>query len=481
MPYLTLLEENKDKLIQSLQELIQIDSSQGEKEGAYPFGQGVQKAFEYMLDLGRSEGFTVKNVDNFGGHIEFPGYLKDEEGELLEYSEEIFGVLVHLDVVPAGSDWTKEPFGGEIEDGKLYGRGAIDDKGPAMAAFYAMKALKDSGFVPSKTIRLILGLDEETNWIGMGKYLEKEKAPDLGFTPDADFPVIHGEKGILVFELAKKPEKVMGTGLELRSLSGGSAANMVADSARALLRNTDPKATGYEKIRDLARAYEKETGYKIGCKGVGKSFEVSAKGISSHGARPEQGLNAISILMDFLSRLTFVNEDINDFIDFYRKHIGFELDGRSLGCAMSDGPSGDLILNVGLVNYDRKTLSLTVNIRYPVTLTGEAVYEAMLPVINKYNLGIIKIKNSLPLYMPEDEPMILTLMEVYREFTGDMASSPLVIGGGTYARVADNLVAYGATFPGEEEVAHQKDEYINIESLMTSAKIYGEALARLTK
>ena len=481
MEYLKLIEEYKDEMIKTLQELISIKSVaepalNDSEDGFLPFGKGVHDCFKYMLAKAAADGFDTENVDNYGGHIEFGGYFLDESGEIIGTSTEIVGVLAHLDVVPEGSDWKYEPFSGQIADGKIYGRGASDNKGPLVAAYYAMKAIKDSGIVTVKKVRLILGLDEETDWDGMKHYFSKEKAPDLGFTPDADFPVIHGEKGILIFELAKKIGKTNNKGLELRTVTGGNAANMVADTARAVLRGDN-----YDLIREIIVNYKNETGYKINVKGMGKSLEITCHGISSHGARPEKGLNAISIMMELLGKLPIVNEDMIDFIEFYNKHIGFELDGTKIGCGISDEISGNLIFNVGKINIDSEAGRLLINVRYPVTANEEDIYFPIMPILNKHNFGVIRLKNQAPIYFPEDYPMVKTLMEVYRSQTGDLESKPVIIGGGTYARATDNIVAFGATFPGEEEVAHKKNEYMSIDSLMKAAKIYAEAIYKLSQ
>lgn len=474
--YLDLIDDYKEEMIKTLQELLSIKSVTGEPASGAPFGKGVQDAFEYMLKKAKAEGFETENIDNYGGHIEFGGFFLDEEGEIAGTSEEIMGILAHLDVVPEGKDWDFDPYGGEISEGRIYGRGAIDDKGPTVAAFYAMKALKDAGIVPEKKVRLILGLDEETGWKGMDYYLKRVKHPDFGFTPDGEFPAIHGEKGILIFDIVKKLSKTPANakGIKLRSMTGGNAANMVADHARAVL-----KFDSYDAIRDKVSDFKKTSGYQINAKGIGKNLEITTLGVSSHGARPEKGLNAVSVLMKFLEELSFDNEDLGDFVQFYNEHIGFELNGDSLGCGLEDEPSGKLILNVGVVKIDDESASLTINIRYPVTMNEEQVYGALLPVINKYNMGIVKKSHQAPIYLPKDDKMICTLMEVYKEHTGDMASEPLVIGGGTYARAVKNTVAFGADFPGEPELAHQKNEYITIINLVKCAKIFADAIFRL--
>ena len=472
------IEENKGEMIAMLQELIGIRSVAEPAKGNMPFGEGVHKAFEYMLERGRKEGFDVENIDNYGGHIDFGGYLKDQKGNITAVNMETMGIVGHLDTVPEGDGWTHPPFAGEIADGKIFGRGAIDNKGPVVSAFFAMKALKDLGLIPEKRVRLILGLDEETGWIGMDRYLEKVKAPDFGFTPDAEFPAIHAEKGVLIFDIAKKFSKSESKGLELRSFKGGEAPNMVAANARVILR-AERKET-YDEIKAKVAEFRETAKVQIRTKVIGKTLEIVTTGISAHGARPESGINAISAMMEFLGGMSFSNEDINDFIDFYNRHIGYELDGTALGCGLTDEPSGNLILNVGMIDLDPRAARLTINVRYPVTYDQEAVYSAIMPVINRYNFGILKGLHHKPLYRPIDDPFITTLMNCYRDNTGDMETQPLVIGGGTYARAMDHCVAFGASFPGEHEVAHQKDEYLAIDSLMAMTNIYADAIYRLT-
>ncbi|HML36035.1 MAG TPA: dipeptidase PepV [Bacillota bacterium] len=474
--YLDLIEQNQEEMIKTLQGLIAIKSVVEPAQEDMPFGPGVQAAFEYMMAKAKEDGFDTENADNYGGHIEFGGYLLDEQGEISGTSDEIMGILCHLDVVPEGKDWDYEPYGGELADGKIYGRGAIDDKGPAVAVYYAMKALKDAGVVPEKKVRLVLGLDEETSWTGMKYYLKHVKNPDFGFSPDGEFPAINGEMGILIFDLAKKIGKSAANakGVSLRSMTGGNAPNMVADHARAVI-----KADSYDEIKEKAAEFRKETGYQINTKGVGKNLEITAQGISSHGANPGKGLNAISVLMKFFGEIALENDDVRDFIDFYNTYIGFDLNGVSMGCGFEDEHSGKLIFNVGMVNIDDESASITVNIRYPVTMNDDQVFDAMLPVVNRYNLGIVKKDHKGPIYIDKDDPMIRTLMEVYKKHTGDVSSEPLVIGGGTYARAVKNTVAFGADFPGEPEIAHQKNEHISVEKLIKCAKIFADAIFEL--
>lgn len=462
--YLEIIEKNREEEIKALQDLVRIKSVVEDNNGKHPFGEGVHKAFEYMLGLAEKEGFAVRNVDNYGGHFDF--------GQ----GEEIFGVVGHLDVVPEGKDWDYDPYGAEIVDGKIIGRGTKDDKGPVIAAFFAMKALKEAGFEPKKKIRMLIGLDEETNWNGMRYYLDRVESPDFGISPDGDFPVIHAEMGLLVFNLAKKLAGDKNSkGLTLSSLKGGNAPNMVADYARAVV-----KADNYEKIKEVIKKYREDTGYSIKFKGTGKSLEIVSEGKSAHGAKPEMGLNAISIMMELLGKLPFEDENLKEFIEFYNQHIGFDYNGQNIGMNLEDDISGKLIFNVGMVQADREGIILTINVRYPVTSEEEQVYEGLSQLIKEYDIGLAKEKHNAPIFMSEDSSLVKELMEVYRKYTGDEEAKPIVIGGGTYARAIKNTVAYGPTFPWEEDCNHQKNEYITIESLMTATKIYAEAIERLT-
>ena len=473
MDYEKYIELNKDEMIFALRDVVRINSEEGEKVigrngELYPFGSGVQEALEKVLALGESMGFSAKNVDNYGGHIDFSGK-----------TDRIMGIIGHLDVVPAGSGWDFDPYGGELSEGKIYGRGTTDDKGPVISCLYAMKALKDAGYEPNCTIRLIIGLDEETHWKGIKYYFEHEQKPEFGFTPDADFPVINGEKGMLIFDFAKKitPPQGQAKGLKLRSLKGGTAPNSVADSCRAVLRS-DEEGT-YDLIKEMVYGYRQETGYKLNVKGVGKSLEITAAGIAAHGAKPEKGLNAISIIMDFLGKLNFVCEDHNEFIDFYNKYIGFCLDGSQIGVDCSDEPSGGLVFNVGMAELDGEAGKLTINIRYPVTADGDEILSKLTSVLDRYDMGLIRGEHKKPIYMEMDNPMVKLLLEIYRKHTGDEKSQPLVIGGGTYARSAENVIAYGALFPGDPDLMHQKNECITVERLMQMTKIYAEAIYKL--
>lgn len=469
MDYKKKIEENFSDQLDFLSELLKVNSENDEPvsfdDRFYPFGEGVQKCFETFLDKSEDIGFSVKNVDNYGGHVDF--------GD----GEKILGIIGHLDVVPATGDWQKPPYSGFMDSEFIYGRGTTDDKGPIVACLFAMKALRDSGYIPAKKIRLILGLDEETDWNGLDYYLSREEMPDFGFTPDGDFPVVNGEKGILTFELARKLGKPGSVGTVLRKLEGGSAPNMVPDKAVALINNRG--AGKYDDVVDKITAYSERTGYKLNYRVKGKSFEITANGVSAHGADPELGLNAISILMDFLRNINFADDRVNDFIEFYNEKIGFDLHATKLGCDAEDEESGRLTFNSGMIKMEKKCIVLAVNVRYPVFFSDESFYQGLSLALKNYDIGVVKKRHEAPIFIDLDNSMVKQMLDSYEKFTGESAK-PIVMGGGTYSRAFKNMLAFGAKFPDDENLMHMENEKLSIEKFKLMTEIYADAIYKLS-
>lgn len=456
------IEEMREEIIKSAQEIIKKKSVKSLPKDEMPFGEDIHDCLMYVLNLCKKLGFDIKNIDNYGGHAE------------LGDGEEVVGILVHLDVVPEGDNWTYPPYNGEIHDNKLFGRGAIDDKGPAIAGLYAMKAIKDSGVKLNKKIRIIFGLDEESGWEGLKYYLKHEEAPNVAFTPDADFPAIHGEKGILVFDLVKTlTNKNSDKGIRILKIQGGNRPNMVPDYCEAhIVSNYSLKST--------LETYVKENNVNLEILEEKDKIIIKSYGVSAHGSLPEKGQNAISQLILFLNSLDLGDGDASDFIKLYCQKIGMEYNGQSIGCGFKDEASGKLIFNIGVIDLTEDKAKATVNIRYPVTFTDKEIYTGMEKELINTDIHIIHHEHMKPIYLPKKHELIQKLMKVYRDFTGDN-SEPITIGGGTYARSMENAVAFGPLFPGQPELAHQKDEYISIEDLIKITKIYANALYELAK
>ena len=475
MGYLERLDTYREDMIRTLGESVAFASVKGDpvrnKDGELmPFGKGIHGALLHMLSIGGEMGFEAHNLDNYAGYIDFrvPGDAAEAK---------TCGVVGHLDVMPEGSGWTGAPFEMREKDGYLYGRGTSDDKGPVVAALYAMKALKEEGIEPKVNIRLVLGLDEESGHISINYYTDHMGHPDMGFTPDGAFPIVNGEMGILVFELAQKLTPVSSKDdLRLTKLEAGTAHNAVPAEAKAIIAGNKKN---YDKIAGLARQYSGETGYNVRAKKQGSSMVIEAKGTAAHGAHPELGLNAVSIMMDFLGRIHFACEDLNDFISFYNNRIGFDLHGERFGCDFKDDPSGPLIFNVGVANINEELASLLINIRYPVTCTDEDIIQGMEGCLNNTSIGIVTRRVQEPIYMELTDPMVDKMLKAYRDETGDGSSKAVVSSGGSYAKMVNNILCFGGQFPGEENTMHQADEKFCIESFMKMARVYARTLYSL--
>lgn len=462
----SLIKEYRDEIIKSTQEIIKIKSVEEEGKPGAPFGDGPAEALNYALKLSESLGFQTENFDGYAGHAD------------LGTGDETVGILVHLDIVPEGDGWTYPPYGGEIHDGKLYGRGTIDDKGPAIAALYAMKAIKESGLPIKKKIRIIFGTNEETGWGGVDYYFDKVKAPDMAFTPDADFPVIHGEKGVLVFDLCKTFKDTTKRSIKIKSINGGNRPNMVPDLCTATLElNEDIK----DSFIDAFNKYVEKNGYDISMEDNGSEVVLKSVGVSAHGSLPHSGQNAISQLIGLFNEIEENDSEALEFLRNYNDLIGMEYYGQSIGCGFEDDISGKLIFNVGIIEMNETEAKAVVNVRYPISNTAKDVYDGVKKAVGGTGIEVQEGADMAPIYVPEDNELVQTLMKVYREVTGDIESKPITIGGGTYARAMKNAVAFGPLFPGQEEVAHQKDEFIGIEDLMKCTEIFAKALYELAK
>lgn len=458
-----LIDIMKEDIIKSTQEIVRIKSVEGDAEPGMPFGIGVAKSLEYALDTAEKLGFHTVNLDGYVGYAEY--------GE----GEDYVVALGHLDVVPEGDGWIYPAFGGEIHDGKMYGRGTTDDKGPIMATLYGLKAIKDAKLPLTKRIRVLFGTNEETGSKEIEHYLEREKAPVAGFTPDADYPIINGEKGITIFNIVKDfNNKNQGENI-IRYVKGGQAANMVPDYCEAGI-----VAKNSEDVIAAVETFAKDKGYKLSAQLKEDMVVIKSVGESAHGSLPQLGRNGIMQLFAFLGILELGINDVSEFIEFINKNIGMEIHGESFGICLEDKDSGKLSFNVGVVSMDENSATITLNLRYPVTKQLEDMMNPFNNKIEGTGIRVEKFVHQGPLYFSPDSPIIKALQKVYSEQTGEEAKL-VSIGGGTYAKEMPNTVAFGPMFPGEEDTIHKPNEYITIDNLIKNAKIYAHALYELAK
>ncbi|AJE10289.1 dipeptidase PepV [Clostridium botulinum] len=458
-----IIEELKDDLIDSTGELVKIKSIEGEAKEGKPYGEGVASALEKALEISEKLGFKTVNVDGYVGYAEY--------GE----GDEYVGVLGHLDLVPEGDGWKYPPYGAEIHDGKMYGRGTTDDKGPIMAALYGLKAIKESKLPLSKKVRILFGTNEETGSKEIEHYLEKEKPPVLGFTPDAEYPIIYAEKGITIFDVVKKLEIKSSKAIKLKYIKGGEASNMVPDYCEAGIECPDTDMI----IRSLEYCANRN-GIELTAEEKGGLVVIKSFGLSAHGSIPEIGKNAIMQMFKFLAELPLGHCDELQFIRFFNNNVGNETDGKTFGVELEDEPSGKLSFNVGTISMENNEIRMSLNLRYPVTYKSEDLMEKFNKKIDGTGIKVENFEDQKPLYFDAEHQLIKSLQKVYREQTGKEPEL-LAIGGGTYAKEMPNIVAFGPLFPGEPDVIHKKNEYIKLENLVLNAKIYGHAIYELAK
>jgi len=426
---------------EDLAKLIAANSKNAPAEGNAPFGKGVQLALETALQIAKSFGFKA-TIDPDG----YYGYAEIGEGD------ELMGVLGHMDVVPADDldAWHTHPFELTEKDGILYGRGVIDDKGPMLASMYALKILLDSGVKLNKRIRFIFCTDEESLWRGVKKYIEKEEQPKYGFTPDADFPLLYAEKGLVEYNLIANDDKAV-------DFKGGTAYNAVADKASV------PYSDEIAAVMDnLGYKYEKAGGRLV------------AKGKAAHAMVPEEGINAILHLAQALvkngetgSMLRFLTEKASD-------PFGTEIFGE-----VADDMSGKLKFNVGLADFKPGEQTIGVDIRFPVTYEKEKVDKALEEAAKACGVRVEQFDYLRSLYIDVNTPLVKKLMQAYQDVTGDMESKPISTGGATFARSMDNIIAYGALMPGAAKTEHQANECVPVADMKKAIEIYVRAFELL--
>ncbi len=438
-----------DDIVASTVESVRFDSSlkpaEGEN-GEYPFGKEAADCLAHFLSLAEGMGFETRNYDNYVGEVIF-GTGKE------------FAILAHLDVVPAGNGWKYPPFGGVINDDvsdggvagtKIWGRGTMDDKCPAIVCLYAMKALKDQNIAPARTLKLIVGCNEECGWKCIEHYNKVAQMPDEGFTPDADFPVIYAEKGILHFTLS-----VPVTNAPMTALTAGERANMVCDLACATLtRKAAGGLVGYENPVDgTSFSYDNTTNI------------LRVRGKSAHGSTPDKGANALQALLLFLSG---VSDDCKKAYDV--------LFDDCLGLKGMQDETGYLTMSPDVASFQGGVLKITTDIRFPSTHALTEILEKLDSTGLAYEIN----NYQAPLYNDPNGELISTLTDVYAKVTGKW-EVPIAIGGGTYARALKCGCAFGPEVAGEEATIHQANEYVTFDKIRLMSKAYYEAIKAVSK
>lgn len=437
------INDTLDEQVRDLQALVRIPSiSRGEAKPGMPFGTGVHEALTAALSLANRLGFPdTRSLDGMCGIVDY--------GE----GDEMLCVMAHLDVVPAGTGWDGDPFSGEIRDGRVFGRGTLDDKGAAVSALYALAAVKAAGIPMKRRVRILLGCDEEAGSTCIDRYLETEAEPDLAFTPDADYPLVHSEMGIchVVYTMPLK-----NSGL---SIDCGTAANVVPGEASATLPFP---AAPCELPEGLRAALD------------GNALRVT--GFGGHAASPELAKNAMQGLLAALTEQPLTG-DAFAMVSALHALLDFDNHGEGFGLDVTDA-SGTLTLAPTMLHVDENRASLTLDCRFPFAVTPERLLGTMDEAFHAIGFSRASSEVKPGHFIDPSSELVQTLLAIYERNIGHPAK-PLSIGGGTYARAFKNAVAFGVIKEGEDSCCHMPNESIGIEDLRFNTLVMAEAIALL--
>ena len=446
----------KDEIIKDLINISAIRSVRGEAKEGMPAGAETAKALEYMMERARRMGFKTVNTDGYMGYASF-GSGKD-----------YIAVIGHLDVVPEGTGWKHDPFGGEIEDGKIYGRGTIDNKGPSVAALYALKVIKDMGAKGTKEVRALFGTMEESGMEDIRHYLVKNPEPVAALVPDAGYPIYNKQRGLYVFEVSCPVADS-----RIVSMNGGERMNVVPGEAFAqIAADTDDidrlKKTARDMCGKSSKIYLEEQDGMVSVRAEGK------KGSTSYGRAAD---NANLLLLEFLVKT--LGEDAGKKILYIQDLFKRETDCRLLGLRSDGDEFGHVSVGLCKMSIEKGTAKFLVDIRFPVNQKLIEIQRRIRDVFEGFELEDIKAEEAH--YVPEDGELCTILSDVYSEHTGDKTQYLCNLGM-NYSRYIKNGVAFGSGFLWDEpSPSHGADEFIQIESLLENCTLYAKALMRLMK
>ena len=441
--------EYREEMFDDLNGLLSIESVDGARDG------DCAAALDFILKRAEDFGLTAERVTAKSAHVD------------LGKGGRLCGVLSHLDVVPAGNNWTVNPYALTERDGRLYGRGVADDKGAALVNLYCLRALKEMGIEGRNTLRAIYGTAEETGMSDMDGYFAQKRLPDLAFTPDSEYGVCYAEKGILQLEVSTPTNEAK----LLSQFHAGKAINAVPDLAYVML-----DSSGYDEqlLMRLADASEGNFEFNYTIDGL----MIISRGKAAHACEPQKGFNAAAALIDLITHAYDVYEigALSSFIDYA---INCETNGRSLGLKMSDAVSGALTVNLGNVHIEGTEARAQFDIRYPVTVNGDYVLRQFRSVAENNHLTVKVLHHDRPLYVEKDSELVRLLADAYKTVTGEDA--PLyTTGGGTYARkLGGKGVAFGPNFKDDDIRMHNADESVDKENFLRHMQICFEAMYRL--
>lgn len=457
------LNAHRDEMVEDIKALVKINSERAEALPEKPYGEGAAKALKAGMELFEKHGFKGKNWEN---------YAIDTS---INQKELGLDILAHLDVVPGGDGWTKTtPFEPIVEDGKIYGRGTSDDKGPAVAALYAMKAVRDLGFELDKNVRLILGSDEECGSSDIEYYFKKNTHAPMTISPDADFPLVFLEKGSLhtTFTAKVTQEEQLP---RVKSVISGVKVNVVPAKADAVVEGMTKN-----EIEMFCDNISAKTGVTFTVLQTEDNIvSIHADGVSAHAAGPMDGNNALTAMLELLASLPLAESQTTGLINNLTSLFPHgDYYGAGLGVNLEDEISGKTTLTLDLFELNETKMSGTFDCRACNSATNENTTKVVKKKLAEAGFESDSSTLNLPHYVPKDSILVKTLLETYTEVTGEIRE-PLAIGGGTYVHHIENGVACGCADPAVDNHMHGPDEFVIIDQLVMSAKMFALAILKL--
>lgn len=458
------IDSKREEMLDDLCMLVKIDSQRTEAKEGMPYGEGPAKAIAAAQGLLEKYGFAVKNYDN----RVVTGDFSDKEKAL--------DVLAHLDVVPVTEDWTvTQPFEPKIVDGRIYGRGTADDKGPAIAVLYAMRAIKELGIPMNKSVRIVLGSDEECGSSDLAYYYGIEKEAPYTFTPDADFPLINIEKGRFSKSFFAEYED-NGALPKVIRFKSGSKVNVVPQTAEAVVAGLEKQV-----LEAAARKVTEDTGVKfvISEEAEGGAYGIHARGQAAHASTPQEGKNALTAMLQLLAELPIAaSEGYSRLMGLHQMFPYSDTLGEALGIKRSEPQSGDLTMCFSVLDYTTTAVRGEFDTRLPIGCTEENTAKPVEEAFAQHRIKLADVNISEPHCVPGDSWFVKTLLGSYERYSG-VKGEPLSTGGGTYVHHLKRGVAFGCMTPDVDNHMHGDDEFMVIERLLTSAKIFADAILKI--
>lgn len=447
-----------NEMIDDLGRILAIKSVKSLPEEGAPYGAGSRSVLALASSMLEERDFTVDTFED----IMISADIGPKPPKM--------GILAHLDVVDAGEGWDSEPYSMTIKDDRIYGRGALDNKGPSVAAMYALYCARELCPEFKHGFRLILGSGEETGCEDIACYLEKNTPPQYVFTPDADYPLVNIEKGRAAVFFSESWEKDSSTPRVI-SINGGKTMNVVPNRAEAVIEGFSMK-----DLEMYCMVSSAQTGAKMSVHASEQGFIVEAVGKSTHAATPELGINAQTALLDMLSGMPLADSKGRELIRALNRLFPHgDNNGQALGIAMSDEKTGALTVNFGVLRFTETDFTANFDSRTPSCADEVDLPDMIRKAIGNEGIEVTNIIQSKCHHTPEESPFVQTLLRIYEDYTGNPGGC-LSMGGQTYVHEIPGGVAFGCELPGTDNQIHGANEFIGVEQLIVSAKMFAQSI-----